>query len=204
MKKLLLLFAALLIAGCGEKSSSEGSDSPGESSTLSGDEDVSKKASELSDLRTKAEQGDAEAQYNLGFMYRFGDGVPEDHKEAVKSFRKAAEQGHAGAQFILGHMYEKGKGVPEDHKEAAKLYRKAAEQGHAGAQLNLGVMYDNGRGVPEDSVTAYAWWNIAAANGSELAKSNKPKLAKAMTPEQIAKAQELSSDMVKKNAKLLN
>ena len=30
------------------------------------------------DTEVKAEQGDAEAQYNLGLMYDFGEGVPED------------------------------------------------------------------------------------------------------------------------------
>jgi len=46
---------------------------------------------------TAAEQGDAEAQYNLGVRYANGEGVPEDYKEAVKWFRKAAEQGFAAA-----------------------------------------------------------------------------------------------------------
>ena len=64
-------------------------------------------------------------------------------------------------------------------------------------------MYSNGEGVLEDDVTAYAWYNIAAANGSKIAKDNKPIIAKDMTPEQIAKAQELSKEMVKKNPKLL-
>jgi TPR repeat protein len=31
-----------------------------------------------------AEQGDAKAQYNLGYMYREGKGVEQDFKEAVK------------------------------------------------------------------------------------------------------------------------
>jgi len=34
--------------------------------------------------RLSAEQGDAEAQYNLGLMYDEGQGVPQDYKEAVK------------------------------------------------------------------------------------------------------------------------
>ena len=179
MKILVLLFAALLVAGCGE-------------------------ASELSELRAKAVGGDAKAQNNLGNMYYNGEGVPEDHKEAVKWYRKAAEQGHAIAQNNLGVMYGNGEGVQEDHKEAVKWYRKAAEQGHAIAQYNLGAMYYNGEGVLEHLVTAYAWWNIAAANGHEDAKAYKPIFAKKMTPEQIAKAQELSSEMIKKNPKLLN
>ena len=51
-----------------------------------------------------AEQGQAEAQYTLGFMYAKGEGVPQDYAEAMKWFRKAAEQGHAEAQHNLGVM----------------------------------------------------------------------------------------------------
>ena len=53
-----------------------------------------------------AEQGYATAQYNLGCMYDFGEGVPEDDAEAVRWYRKAAGQGHAGAQHNLGFMYD--------------------------------------------------------------------------------------------------
>ena len=78
-----------------------------------------------------AEQGHAPAQTRLGFMYAKGDGVEEDHAEAVRWFRLAAEQGLAPAQFNLGVMYEDGDGVEEDHVEAVRWYRLAAEQGHA-------------------------------------------------------------------------
>ena len=47
------------------------------------------------ELRRRAEQGDAEAQFSLGFRYGEGEGVPEDRQEALKWWRKAAEQGHA-------------------------------------------------------------------------------------------------------------
>ena len=43
--------------------------------------------------RLAAEQGDADAQYNLGVMYDNGQGVPQDYAEAVKWYRLAAEQG---------------------------------------------------------------------------------------------------------------
>ena len=65
------------------------------------------------------------------------------------------------------------------------------------------MMFDKGDGVLEDDVTAYAWYNIAAAKGSKAAKGNKPRVAKEMTAEQIAKAQELSKEMIKKNPKLI-
>jgi hypothetical protein len=58
--------------------------------------------------------------------------------------------------------------------------------------------------VEKDNVTAYAWSNIATANGHETAKKLKGRLAKAMTPAQIAKAKELVKEIVKKNPKLMN
>jgi uncharacterized protein len=96
---------------------------------------------EMKEWRQAAEQGDAQAQMNLGLAYDFGNSVPEDDTEAVKWYRKAAEQGLAIAQFSLGNMYSIGTGVPEDDAEAVKWYRKAAEQGYANAQFNLGLMY---------------------------------------------------------------
>ena len=65
-----------------------------------------------------AEQGNADAQHNLGVMYETGLGVSENDKKAVKWYRLAAEQGHAAAQYSLGVMYQTGEGVPEDVKEA--------------------------------------------------------------------------------------
>ena len=65
-------------------------------------------------LRKAADQGNAEAQYNLGAMYRAGQGVPQGNAEAVRWFRKAADQGDAKAQYNLGVMYHDGQGVPQD------------------------------------------------------------------------------------------
>ena len=53
-------------------------------------------------FRLAAEQGDAEAQNELGDMYYYGDGVPLDYNEAVKWFRLSAEKGDAYGQFSLG------------------------------------------------------------------------------------------------------
>ena len=48
--------------------------------------------------RKAAEQGNANAQYNLGLMYEEGLGVAKDGAEAMRWFRKAAEQGYAKAK----------------------------------------------------------------------------------------------------------
>lgn len=44
----------------------------------------------ISDLRSAAERGDAEAQYELGNAYYYGKGVPQDYKEAQVWYGKAA------------------------------------------------------------------------------------------------------------------
>lgn len=54
-----------------------------------------------------AEQGDAEAQINLGNCYRDGIGVPQDTAEALKWYRAAARQENPEAQYNLGVCYEK-------------------------------------------------------------------------------------------------
>ena len=78
-------------------------------------------------FKTLAEQGDADAQSNLGVLYYKGQGVPKDYKEAARWFRKTAEQGQADAQFNLGLMYYKGQGVPKDYVTAYMWYNLAAQ-----------------------------------------------------------------------------
>ena len=63
------------------------------------------------EVLSRAEQGDASAQFNLGQMYKDGEGVPKDLAEAAKWWRKAAGQGHADAQFELGYAYKRGRGI---------------------------------------------------------------------------------------------
>ena len=89
---------------------------------------------EVEELRARAEQGDATAQFNLAVMYHKGKGVPQDYAEAAKWYRKAAEQGHADAQYNLGNMYGKGQGVPQDYVQAHMWFNLAAAQGAARGQ----------------------------------------------------------------------
>ena len=91
------------------------------------------------------------AQYNLGYMYSKGRGVPQDDQQAVIWYKKAAKQGHASAQLQSWRTcMSKGRGVPQDDQQAVIWYKKAAKQGDASAQFNLGNMYYKGRGVPQD------------------------------------------------------
>ncbi|AXI45099.1 sel1 repeat family protein [Sulfitobacter sp. SK012] len=155
----------------------------------------------LQELRPLAEQGYPPAQYNIGVLYYDGNGVPQDFAEAEKWLRLAAEQGYVSAQYNLGLMYDKGDGVPQDIAEAVKWLRLAAEQGNAESQMHLGLMYVWGDGVIQDNVYAHMWWDISASLGYEDAKGNRDIVAKRMTDDEIAQAQQLARECVAKDYK---
>ena len=109
------------------------------------------------EIRKAADQGDADAQFNLGFAYYMGRRAPQDYAVAAKWFQKAADQGHTRAQYNLGVMYEEGSGVVVNYAEALRFYRLGADQGFAPAQHKLGVMYAFGHGVLQDYAEAIKW-----------------------------------------------
>ena len=88
-----------------------------------------------------------------------------------------------------------------DYATALSLWRPLAEQGHAFAQTNLGVMYARGQGVIQDNVYAYMWGNISASNGNEIGGKLRDMVARKMTPAQIADAQKLTRECIRKKYK---
>ena len=230
MKQILLMLIAVVMVGCGKKDESapqveqklpqsgvvkeQEVDPKAPSPTTSTKPEPQAKPKESTEEEiplseaakqkiARAESGDADAQYGLAVDYREGIGLAKDAGKSAKWFRKAAEQGHADAQCNLAVIYKNGEGVEKDLKEAVKWYRKAADQGLAEAQDSLRDMYTFGEGVHEDRVTAYAWCSIAAANGNALSKKYKGSIAKELTSAQIAQAEALVKEMIRKNPKLL-
>jgi len=120
---------------------------------------------DVNEVRAKAEKGDAQAQFDLGWMYDEGKSVEQDSSEAAKWYRKAAERGLAKAQLNLGAMYEIGQGIPQDYKEAARWNLKASAQGVTLAEVNMGRFYRDGKGVPTSSIEAVTWFRKAADKG---------------------------------------
>ena len=64
-------------------------------------------------------------------------------------------------------------------------------------------MIAKGMGALEDFVTAYAWFNISALQGNVEAKTNRDSVTKKMSRDQIAKAQELSKEIIENNPRLV-
>ena len=128
-KWVLVLVAVVVLTGCQTQTEEIEELEKTNGSTELGDA----KDRKAEQLRQAADQGDAEAQYKLGVRYAEGDGVPQDHREAVKWYRLAAEQALAEAQDNLGRMYARGDGVPEDYVKADVWLNLAAAQGNGNA-----------------------------------------------------------------------
>lgn len=120
-------------------------------------------ADDVARVRAQAEQGNAEAESDLGVHYELGRGVGRNNTLAAYWYRKAAESGLSVAQNNLGRLYARGQGVPQDFRAARILFEKAASQGHSEAMDNLGRIYGEGNGVPTDKVEALKWMYLAAA-----------------------------------------
>ena len=107
-------------------------------------------------------------QLYLGNFYYYGNGVKQDTAKAVQYYLRAAELGSLEAHYLLAHILtteefpERLFGRPMPTPE--ELYLFAAQKGYALAQFNLGTMYLNA--VPPDREKAYAWFSLAAENGS--------------------------------------
>ncbi len=134
-------------------------------------------ATALREWRPLAEQGNAKAQSDLGWMYSKGLGVPQDYAEAVQWYRKAAEKGDAFAQNNLGAMYGNGQGVPQDYVQAHKWYNLAASRLPSGEDRDLAV---KNRDIVAPKMTT-----AQIAEAQRLARDWKPKTQAAPSPPQI-------------------
>ena len=117
-------------------------------------------------LRLAAEQGYAQAQYGLGWIYSlplYG----ENYSDAMKWYRLAAEQGYAPAQVAVGQLFARGFGIPRDREEAFRWYKLAADQGNVEAYLELSSYYRRGKAknLPE----AVKWLRLAVEQGRGFA-----------------------------------
>jgi uncharacterized protein len=123
---------------------------------------------EIEKWKPLAEQGKAEAQNELGELYR----VIGNYTEAAEWHKRAAEQGNSEGQYILCWLYRQGHGVVEDFSKAEMWCRRAAVQGHVYAQYQLGWLHRQGYKMIQDYVESAKWYRRAAEQGYGYAQSS--------------------------------
>jgi len=116
-----------------------------------------------------ADQGVADAAFNMGYLYFSGGAggrIKVDYTKALKYLKLAADAGRFSACPYLGTMYLKGWGVKADNMEALKWFKLGAENGDALSENNLGFMYLKGVGTPKDTAKALEYLQKADAHGN--------------------------------------
>jgi TPR repeat protein len=136
----------------------------------------------ISELRKRAEAGEALAQADLGWRYYKGKGVRRDDVAAVHWMRLAAEQEVANAQFNMGFFLTAGvagKPTIADFEQAIVWYGRAesnslerARGERVKAILNLGYELETGRRFPVDLERAAVLYQEAAEAGNATAQIN--------------------------------
>lgn len=97
-------------------------------------------SSDIKAIKSLAERGDSEAQFQLGLIYATGEKVKKDYEKAFKWYLRAAENNHTEAQARVGWMYfalEYRGAVPQDYFESMKWMLKAANNGHEISRHNI-------------------------------------------------------------------
>ncbi|MAQ86210.1 MAG: hypothetical protein CMH12_23940 [Maritimibacter sp.] len=158
-----------------------------------------------------ADQGGSPyAGARLGRMIVAGDYTADDQPElgpswvaqaadagvegAVEWLQARATDGDSLSHYMLAALFHESDTVGRDADAAARHMRLAAEAGVVPAQLSLGQFYAEGFGVEQDLVQAHVWTNIAASNGSDEGADRRDDFAALMTPDEIARAQDLARD----------
>lgn len=119
-----------------------------------------------------AQQGHAGAQFNLGHIYRSGNDVPRDGKQAVVWYERAAAQGNGQAMLSLALVYDAGESVAVDKAKAIYWYEQAGQRGIAQACGNLAVMYLTGTDVQQDPFTGMVWSLLSVRAGERFDDPN--------------------------------
>jgi hypothetical protein len=138
-----------------------------------------------------AEQGDAEAQFGLGFYLAAGTGT-QDYVRALEWYQKAADQNHRLAQFNLGQMFAHGQGMPKSDSMALMWIRRAADGGDAGAQYDMGertarsCTQGSAQEISEARIETYKWFTLASAQEYRDAQFRSDTSTMRMTREEVS------------------
>ena len=129
-------------------------------------------SSELRQLRNKASNGSAEAQFKLASKYFEGDGVIKNLKLAATLFSQSSAGGFIKAHFICGLIYEKGIGVKASIARAIQYYSLSAKEGDMEAQFKLGIILTKDPQKKLDLKKGFIFLESAAKSGHISAQRN--------------------------------
>lgn len=122
-----------------------------------------------SELRQKAETGDAEAMAMLSSIIS-NTHKETECKEALELAQKSADMNCPRGKTILGYFYGIGYCVPQNQQKAFDLYKEAADENDPLAQYNMGICHLKGFAVKKDTIKGLKFLEKSAMQGAPLAQ----------------------------------
>jgi len=126
--------------------------------------------------KPRADAGDLDAIYNLGWMYHNGYGLRINNLKAKSLWEAAATQGHANAAFSLALLLNRGdKQIKQDIGLAVYYFQTAAFKGHQDARAMLLKLFQQHPDKLQKLVkkwTETEWRLIARTGIIKTAKAN--------------------------------
>ena len=127
-------------------------------------------ASAYRSFKPLADNGIAEAQNNLGFLYQNGFGVKRNYNTAIKWYELAAAQGLPEAQHNMGMLNYQGHGLSQSYSHARRWFSKAADQGLSNSHYMIGLIFFKGEGTQVSPERAKQHFTKAAQLGDANAQ----------------------------------
>lgn len=92
-------------------------------------------------LSKLADEGNAQAIYNLGYLTQTGQGTTQDVKKAIQLYQQAARKNYPVASYVLGKNYAEGSlGLKKDMNKAKEYLEKASQQKFDEATIELATI----------------------------------------------------------------
>jgi len=142
-------------------------------------------------LKALADQGHADAKFDLAHMYFSGIGVPVEPARAWDYLVSSAHAGNTGAMVELAMRYASGIGTRQSLIMAARWYREAAHRGSSLAAFNLASMHEVGTEVAKDPLLAYAWYEVSRRKGNKAAGERADELRSKMLRAEVERGDAL-------------
>jgi len=177
LRAVIVLGLPLLMLGCHRTPSDAAANQPGSYAPgCSGNPYLTKYDCSVSRIQTAAENGDADAQYALGYMYYYGIDTVKDQQTAALWIKRAAEQGQPLAKKAWS-LINSGASFNDLHQAAAATRTsKLSGQGDDTPTPSSTIVYQKPEDImqlnkktPVEPITTY----LPAYNHSDSLKNNK-------------------------------
>lgn len=122
------------------------------------------------ELIALSEEGNAEAAYYMGLMYKDGLGTTADLTKAIRYFEASDKLLNSDATVMLGKMIIAGEGTEKNVDLGLQYLKKAAYAGNVEALYELARLYEEGKDVELNLNYAFGFYYMGALRGDKKAQ----------------------------------